>query len=794
MKRKVFKFWLYSYLFVLSIPILITLIVLLQSQNMLIKEVRKSNDTLLDQVQQFIDNQVTDIRRLGTQLSFDPTITVHLNRDTYDTAEARFKNMNIISVLRAYTFANGNIHDAYIYMKQNDYAITTTTYMPADDLYTTLHKTLGISFENWQDWVRQGNPGTFLSLNEDTVGAATASAEKPTAVASANVSDAAASNPATARTNGALVYVQSLPLQEMEQSSGTLVVMLNEERFTSAISQIGLANDGAVYVLDSDGHIVMTTGTKTDLAALPLAQMTGQRGFLIESIKGDNAAISYVKSSETEWTYISVIPEQVYLAEVTMLKTLIYLSIVLCLGIGGFIAFWMTRKNYAPIKNMMDFVSSKVKTNLKSMPNEFAILQSFMTESAAIQDEANKKLEEQRVVLRNQFLTRLLKGRVDTASALSHAIEAHDLQFKTDRFAVLLVQIEDFSPLFQTNQGLDAEKKYQFVYLIITNIFGELLADHHDVYFTEIDGMIACLVNTEGNEKEAKKQLLDITSQAKQFIEERFFVRFSVGVSSIHPLWSSIPKCYDEAKESLEYKLVLGSNQVIAYDAIKQPKNEFYYPLDLERQIINWIGSGDYEEAAEILQKVLIANFAEGTLSLQMGKLLMFELLGTMLRAVEQFQLGTREIMDVKSELVTHITNCETMAEMEEAILSFLKTICDYLQQKKKSHNTDLKSRIVEYVLDNLSDLNISLTSIGLEFDINPTYLSRFFKEQTGENFIDFVNQRRVEKTKQLLMDTDEPIQAIAEQCGFANSQSLLRVFKKYEGITPGQFRKSRVG
>jgi len=762
MKRKVFKFWLYSYLFVLSIPILITLIVLLQSQNMLVKEVRKSNDTLLDQVQQFIDNQVTDIRRLGTQLSFDPTITVHLNRDTYDTAEARFKNMNIISILRAYTFANGNIQDAYIYMKQNDYAITTTTYMPADDLYSTLHKTLGISFDKWQNWVRQGNPGTFLSLNEDT--------------------------------NGALVYVQSLPLQEMEQSSGTLVVMLNEERFTSAISQIGLANDGAVYVLDSDGHIVMTTGTKADLAALPLAQMTGQRGFLIEPFKGDNAAISFVKSSETEWTYISVMPEQVYLAKVTMLKTLIYLSIVLCLGIGGFIAFWMTRKNYAPIKNMMDFVSSKVKTNLKSMPNEFAILHSFMTESAAIQDEANKKLEEQRVVLRNQFLTRLLKGRVDTDSALSHAIEAHDLQFKTDRFAVLLVQIEDFAPLFQTNQGLDVEKKYQFVYLIITNIFGELLADHHDVYFTEIDGMVACLVNTEGNEKEAKKQLLDITSKAKEFIEERFFVRFSVGVSSIHPLWSSIPKCYDEAKESLEYKLVLGSNQVIAYDAIKQPKNEFYYPLDLERQIINWIGSGDYEEAAEILQKVLIANFAEGTLSLQMGKLLMFELLGTMLRAVEQFQLGTREIMDVKSELVTHITNCETMAEMEEAILSFLKTICDYLQQKKKSHNTDLKSRIVEYVLDNLSDLNISLTSIGLEFDINPTYLSRFFKEQTGENFIDFVNQRRVDKSKQLLMDTDEPIQAIAEQCGFANSQSLLRVFKKYEGITPGQFRKSRVG
>lgn len=764
MKRKVFKFWLYSYLFVLCIPILITLIVLLQSQSMLIKEVRKSNDVLLNQVQQFIDNQVTDIRRLGTQLSFEPTIISHLNRDNFNTAEARLGNINIISTLRSFTFANGNITDTYIYINANDHAITTGTYLSADDLFDRLHKNSGVSYERWLERIRQADHGTFLALNE-----------------------------AEEQYQNSLVYMQSLPLQEYNKSPGTLAVILNEERFFTAISQIGLANNSIVYVLDRDGNIVMKTGTKSKLAALPLDRMVGSRGFLLESIQGDNVAISYVKSDDTEWTYISVMPKQIYLAKVSMLKTLIYVSILLCLGLGGFIAFWMTRKNYAPIQNMMNFVSTKVKINLKSMPNEFAILQSFMTESAAFQDEANKQLEEQRIVLRNQFLTRLLKGRVDTASALFHAIEAHNLRFKTDHFAVLLVQIEDFSPLFQANHGLDREKKYQFVYLIITNILEELLASSHDVYFTEIDGMIACLINTDISKKDVKKQLLQMVAEAKSFIEERFFVRFTAGVSSIHPLWSSIAKCYEEASESLEYKLVLGSNQIIAFESIKHPKNEYYYPLDLERQIINYIGTGEYEEAAETLQKVLIANFAEGTLSLQMGKLLMFELLGTMLKAVEQYQLGTREIADVKSELVTHISHCETMAEMEEAILTFLKTICDYLQQKKKSHNTDLKSRIVEHVLNNISDLNISLTSIGLVFDINPTYLSRFFKEQTGENFIDFINQRRVERAKQFLLDSEEAIHMIAEQCGFANSQSLLRVFKKYEGVTPGQFRKSRI-
>lgn len=763
MKRKVYKFWLYSYLFVLFIPILITLIVLLQSQEMLVKEVRRANDTLLDQVRQLVDNQITDIRRLGTQLSFDPKVMTYLNRETLDTAEARFGTMEMISSLQSYTIANGNITDAYIYLKNNDYGITTTTFMPADNLYSVLHKASGKSFAEWTEWLRASHAGLFVTLNEGAK-----------------------------QTENSLVYVQSLPIQEIKAAPATLVVLLNQDRLKQAISKVGLATESSVYILDREGHPIMITGPQTGLAELPIPKMSNQRGFLTELVDGNDAAISYVKSDTTNWTYISVLPEQVYSAKVKLLKNLIYIAMLLCIGLGGLSAFWLTRRNYAPIQNMMNFVSTKVKTNMMNMPNEFAVLQSFMTDSAAIQDEASRKLLEQHQVLRNQFLARLLKGRVDMSSALPQAIESFDFRFETDRFAVLLLQIEDYERLFQANQEMDAERKLQFVYLIVTNIFEELLSAGHRSYFTEVDGMIACVVNVLGKEKEAKKELLKVANDAKRFIQDKFFVRFSVGVSDIHTFWSTLPKCYEEAVESLEYKLVLGSNQIISYESIKRPKNDLYYPLDTERQLINLMAAGNYDEAAAVLQRILITNFSEGTLSIQMGKLLMFELVGTMLKAVEQLQLSTKEIMVEKTDLIKQITECETFAEMEEEILVFLKKACDYLQQKKKSHNTDLKSQIVEHVLLNLNDMNISLTSISLAFDINPTYLSRFFKEQTGENLVDFVNKRRVEKVKSLLAETNHAIQDIAEQCGFASSQSLLRVFKKYEGITPGQYRQSR--
>lgn len=757
-------FWLYSNLIVLFIPIVISLIVLLQSQSMLVKEVRRTNDTLLDQVRQFVDNQITDIRRFGTQLSVDPKIAMYLRRDTLNTPEAKYSTMDVISSLKSYTTANGDITNAYIYLKSFDYGITTTTYMPADDLFNVLHNASGKSFNEWKTWVREGHAGTFVTLNDSVK-----------------------------EEENSLVYVQSLPLQEIKASPATLVVLLNQDRLKQAISKIGPAKESSVYILDRDGHPIMSTGSERSLSQLPIGKMDKQNGFLTESVDGQDAAITYVRSDATNWTYISVQPNQVYSAKVTLLKNLIYAAMLLCVVLGGISAFWLTRRNYEPIRNMMEFVSPKVKTNMKNLPNEFAVLQSFMTESAAIQDEANRKMQEQRQVLRGQFLARLLKGRVDTRSALPQAIEAYDLRFETDRFAVLLLQVEDYAHLFQANEELAVDKKIQLVYLIVTNIFEELLESSHQAYFTEVDGTIACLINVKGREREAKIELLNGVQNANTFIQDKFLIRFSVGISDIHPLWSSIPKCYEEAAESLEYKLVLGSNQIISYESIKSPKNVLYYPLETERQLINLMAVGNYDEAEEVLQRILITNMSEGTLSIQLSKLLMFELVGTMLKAVEQFQLSTKEIIVEKTDLIKQITECETFAEMEGEILTFLKAVCNYLQQKKKSHNTGLRSQVVAYVLDNLSDMNMSLTSISLAFDINPTYLSRFFKEQTGENLVDFVNKRRIEKVKIRLSETDDVIQDLAEQCGFASSQSLLRVFKKYEGITPGQYRQSRV-
>ncbi|MOA16486.1 Bifunctional transcriptional activator/DNA repair enzyme AdaA [compost metagenome] len=89
----------------------------------------------------------------------------------------------------------------------------------------------------------------------------------------------------------------------------------------------------------------------------------------------------------------------------------------------------------------------------------------------------------------------------------------------------------------------------------------------------------------------------------------------------------------------------------------------------------------------------------------------------------------------------------------------------------------------------NYSDKNLSVSLIGDQFRLTPQYVSRLFREQTGHGGLhDFISQTRIEAAKALLLEGTS-IDETASRVGFASSHAFIRVFKKYEGITPGKYK-----
>lgn len=85
---------------------------------------------------------------------------------------------------------------------------------------------------------------------------------------------------------------------------------------------------------------------------------------------------------------------------------------------------------------------------------------------------------------------------------------------------------------------------------------------------------------------------------------------------------------------------------------------------------------------------------------------------------------------------------------------------------------------------------DISLTSVAKYVHLNPSYFSNLFRVKTGTNFSSYLNNVRISRAKQLLLNPNIKIYEICEEVGFSDSASFNRSFKRAEGISPSKFRE----
>ena len=135
----------------------------------------------------------------------------------------------------------------------------------------------------------------------------------------------------------------------------------------------------------------------------------------------------------------------------------------------------------------------------------------------------------------------------------------------------------------------------------------------------------------------------------------------------------------------------------------------------------------------------------------------------------------------------TALSTIQNVDELSEYIYDFVFELL--VNQKDYFPSTDMViKRIVYYVNVNFSK-DLSVKEIGSQFGLTPNYLSQIFKKETGMSFVNYLNNLRIEKACGLLRNSDIKIAEVANQIGYNDNQYFYRVFKKYTGKTPIEYR-----
>lgn len=108
---------------------------------------------------------------------------------------------------------------------------------------------------------------------------------------------------------------------------------------------------------------------------------------------------------------------------------------------------------------------------------------------------------------------------------------------------------------------------------------------------------------------------------------------------------------------------------------------------------------------------------------------------------------------------------------------------------KVKSIDKRVKE-IKNYINHNYGDSSLTMDSIAHRIGINPRYMLKIFKAETGYLLKDYLLELRINRAKELL-DTPLTIEVISKKCGYSTSHSFIRAFKRACGMTPGEMRQS---
>ena len=125
--------------------------------------------------------------------------------------------------------------------------------------------------------------------------------------------------------------------------------------------------------------------------------------------------------------------------------------------------------------------------------------------------------------------------------------------------------------------------------------------------------------------------------------------------------------------------------------------------------------------------------------------------------------------------------------EKERASESLVDAMVD-LRSGEESREEKHYARLTEYIRKGYMN-DISLDSAGEALGMSPSYIGLVFRKVGETSFLKYLTDIRMEETKRLLRETDLTLREIGEKVGIENQNTLIRTFKKAEGVTPGQYR-----
>lgn len=594
---------------------------------------------------------------------------------------------------------------------------------------------------------------------------------------------------------GVASYITPIPFDEhADGRSNLLVVNIKEKELLKLVQDHGTPSSGLSCITDAAGRVVAHTDKELLGKTLPYAGhvvsqiLNGKSGSVNIQHSQENYVASHVRSEYNKWNYIRVTPEKQIIKPILYLRLMSVIFAVACIILGLVAAYFVSARIYRPISETVSS-TRKYMAEIESLPgdkdggDEMGFLNAAIKHIVEKNHKLSKTVQKTETLLKEGFILDLLMSSAIDEIQLENKLRQLHIDFPHPDFFILVIAIDKFNGFVR-----DYCEKDRALYAFgIKNIAEEIVNGNSYGIVVQTDrDKFAIVLNC----REEQISAGSVADAVRENIRSIFRFTVTVGVSTRFSTPNEIGYMYNEALEFAKSRILLGGDRTIGRAEVPL-RRDHEQPVSSSREeaLFNHIKQGNIGEAMKQIEKTVNALRKEPGYPPEQIHQFFYSVLYTSIKAVNDNGWTLSDIFGNGCNLYRDLVENDTIMDMQQWMGEILTKMSHFIVERKESRNFTLIEAILKYMHANYHK-DISLNFMADYVSLSTPYLSKLFKSETGENFLEYLTRLRIEKSKELLLDPDHKITSIAEKVNFGNAQNYIRIFKKYEGMTPGQYRE----
>lgn len=444
-------------------------------------------------------------------------------------------------------------------------------------------------------------------------------------------------------------------------------------------------------------------------------------------------------------------------------------------------AFQMPNVRYLLKTEGYDKVMAVVEDVIEEIRQSYSMLELLEQSRAATSQLA--------VFQQEEFLRKLLQECTAVTSSpfeTQEELSKRDIGLQVDSPVYLVLGRFNTPP----GTGSDLKRVQESV-----RIIGSTLMHERTVYagVTDHYGDTIWLVQPKQDEETDHDKLVRFLEGTLELVQEACMV--SLGVSIAFTLsgrscpWSEITRQYERLRLLQWMKIGDGISMVLTdyHDDLSTGTPKELVRISSRIEIMSgYLETGRFQSFYDIFEE-LASELLQQDITMERAMETYYNLALLLYSTINRWGLQ-HKFPDQRS-----LFHLGEYACMKDAV-QFLYHAADELVHFKRSNEQERAKVVIRslcsYVKENL-EKDLSLVRLAELHHFNPSYLSRFFKQEMGINLSEFIDDCRIRRAKELLQNTDLMIREVALQVGYEAAHSFTRLFKKITGMTPQDYRES---